>query len=245
MKNKPMIGVLPQYNAIENKIYIAPPYMNGIIEGGGLPVLLPFVKNKKDIYTLAKEFDGFLFTGGQDINPSLYGQPLCNCSDEIAPRRDDLEINLFKAIIKENKPVFGICRGMQLINVALGGTLKQDILGVREIGMTLQHFQKTPFDIPVHEINIEKNTLLYRILEKDKILVNSIHHQGIGNLAKGLLPVATSVDDLIEAVEIKALDFGIAVQWHPEQLLKTDNNARKLFAAFINAANSNCNKKVI
>lgn len=236
MKNKPMIGVLPQYNAIEKRIYIAPPYMNGILEGGGLPVLLPFVKNKKDIKTLAKEFDGFLFTGGQDINPSLYGQPLCNCSDEISPRRDELELNLFKAIIKENKPVLGICRGMQLINVALGGTLKQDILGVREIGMTLQHFQKTPFDIPVHEINIEKNTLLHKILEKDRILVNSVHHQGIGNLGNGLTAIATSVDDLVEAIEIRDLDFGIAVQWHPEQLLKTDNNARKLFTAFVNAA---------
>jgi len=242
MKNKPIIGVLPQYNAIEKRIYIAPPYMNGILEGGGLPVLLPFVKTKKDIKTLVKGFDGFLFSGGQDINPSLYGQPLCNCSDEISPRRDELEINLFKAIIKENKPVLGICRGMQLINVALGGTLKQDILGVKEIGMTLQHFQKTPYDIPVHEISIEKNTLLHQILEKDKILVNSVHHQGIGNLANGLLSIATSVDDLIEAVEIKALDFGIAVQWHPEQLLKTDNNARKLFAAFVSAAESNRQK---
>ncbi|MBC3797814.1 gamma-glutamyl-gamma-aminobutyrate hydrolase family protein [Acetobacterium tundrae] len=236
MKNKPIIGVLPQYNAIEKKIYIAPPYMNSIIAGGGLPVVLPFVKNKKDIKTLTKEFDGFLFTGGQDINPSLYGQPLCNCSDEISPRRDELELNLFNAIIKENKPIFGICRGMQLINVALGGTLKQDILGVKKIGMTLQHFQKTPFDIPVHEINIEKNTLLYQILEKDKILVNSVHHQGIGNLADGLLSTATSVDNLVEAIEIKDLDFGIAVQWHPEQLLKTDSNARKLFTAFVNAA---------
>ncbi|HAZ05536.1 MAG TPA: amidotransferase [Acetobacterium sp.] len=239
MKRKPIIGVLPQYNAIEKRIYIAPPYMNGILEGGGLPVLLPFAKNKTDIKTLVREFNGFLFTGGQDINPSLYGQPLCNCSDEISPKRDELELNLFKAILKENKPVLGICRGMQLINVALGGTLKQDILGVKEIGMTLQHFQKTPFDIPVHEISIQKNTLLHQILDKDKILVNSVHHQGIGNLANGLSSIATSLDDLIEAVEIKALDFGIGVQWHPEQLLKTDSNAKKLFAAFVNAAKSN------
>lgn len=243
MSNKPMIGVLPEFNTKDKKIYIGPLYMDAVIESGGLPVLLPFVKNKKDLKALVKLFDGFLFTGGQDINPIYYGQPLCNCSNEIYPKRDELELNLFKAIMKENKPVLGICRGMQLINVALGGTLKQDILGVKEIGMTLQHFQKTAYNIPVHEINIEKNTLLHQILEKDRILVNSVHHQGIGNLGNGLTAIATSVDDLIEAIEIMDLDFGIAVQWHPEQLLKTDNNARKLFTAFVNAAESNSAKK--
>ncbi len=236
MKKKPLIGVMPQYNAVEKRIYIAEHYMNGIFEGGGLPVMLPFVKSKNDIKALVKKFDGFLFTGGQDINPSLYGQPLYDCSDEISPKRDELELNLFKAILKENKPVLGICRGMQLINVALGGTLKQDILGAKEVGMTLQHLQKTPYDTPVHEVSIKKDTLIHKILGKEKILVNSAHHQGIERLGKGLLSIATSVDELIEAIEIKGLDFGIAVQWHPEQLLKTDPNARKLFVAFVNAS---------
>jgi len=236
MKNKPMIGVLPQYNSKEKKIWVSPPYMTGIIEVGGLPVLLPFVKDIKDISTLAKKFDGFLFTGGQDVNPTLYGQISSNCSNEICPRRDELEENLFRAVIKEKKPILGICRGMQLINVLLGGTLHQDILGFKEIGMTLQHDQETPFDIPVHEINIIKNTLLHQILGEDKILVNSMHHQGIGELAEGLIPMGTSVDNLVEAVQIKGLDFGIAVQWHPEMLWLTDDNARKLFTAFVKAA---------
>jgi len=241
MNKKPIIGVLPQFNTIVKKIWVSPPYMNGIIEAGGLPVLLPFVKKKKDIKMLAKEFDGFLFTGGQDVNPSLYGQPLCNCSNEISPKRDELEENLLDAIIKENKPILGICRGMQLINVFFGGTLKQDILGSKKIGMTLQHDQKTPPNIPVHEINIIEDSLLYQILGKDRILVNSMHHQGIGELADGLLPVATSVDGLVEAVQIKNLDFGIAVQWHPELLWRTDTNARKLFTAFVKAAEKNKN----
>ncbi|MBK5245561.1 MAG: gamma-glutamyl-gamma-aminobutyrate hydrolase family protein [Eubacteriaceae bacterium] len=236
MKNKAIIGVLPQLNSKEKKIWVSPAYMNGIIEAGGLPVLLPFLKDKKDIKTLAKQFDGFLFTGGQDVNPSLYGQPLCNCSNEISPKRDQLEEDLFNAILKENKPVLGICRGMQLINVVLGGTLKQDILGVKKIGMTLQHDQKTPFNIPVHDINILKESLLYQILGQDKILVNSMHHQGIGKLAEGLLSVATSVDDLVEAVQIKDLDFGLAVQWHPELLWRLDTNAHKLFTALVKAA---------
>ncbi|MDD4191562.1 MAG: gamma-glutamyl-gamma-aminobutyrate hydrolase family protein, partial [Mangrovibacterium sp.] len=236
MKNKPMIGVLPQFDAKENRIWVSPPYMNAIIEAGGLPVLLPFIKSKKDIKMLAEKFDGFLFTGGQDVNPSLYGQPLCDCSNEISPKRDQLEENLLKVIIKENKPVLGICRGMQLINVVLGGTLYQDILVSEKIGMTLQHNQKTPPEIPVHEISVLENTLLFQILGKEKISVNSLHHQGIQELAEGLLPAATSVDDLVEAVQIKDLDFGIAVQWHPELLLGTDANARKLFTAFVKAS---------
>lgn len=236
MKRKPLIGVLPQFNYKDEKIFINPPYMNGVIEAGGLPVLLPFVKKKKDVKKLVKNFDGFLFTGGQDIHPVHYNQPLCHCSNEISPERDALELRLFKMLLKANKPVFGICRGLQLINVALGGTLKQDILEEKETGITLQHFQKTPYHVPVHEILIEKNSLLQQILGKDTIFVNSVHHQGIGVLADGLIPMATSVDHLTEAFQIAALDFGIAVQWHPEQLIKSDLNSRKLFSAFVEAA---------
>lgn len=210
--------------------------MNAVLEGGGLPILLPFVNNKNDITSLVEQFDGFLFTGGQDINPTLYGQALNNCTDEISPKRDEFEINLFKTIMTYNKPVLGICRGMQLINVALGGTLKQDILGLKDTCIHLQHFQKTPYDIPVHEIEIKQNTLIHQILQKNIICVNSVHHQAIEKLAKGLSITATSEDKLIEAFEITDLDFGIAVQWHPERLCNTDINSRKLFAAFIDAA---------
>lgn len=236
MNKKPLIGVLPQYQVAEHKIRIFPEYMDAIMDAGGIPFLLPFARRKKDLKKIVQKLDGFLFTGGQDVSPELYHQDMCHCSNEILPIRDELETQLFKEILKVNKPVLGICRGLQLINVVLGGTLFQDVNIQNKRKMPLQHEQKAAVNVPVHSITIKAASLLYAITKEEHIDVNSFHHQGIKKLGNYLEVVDRSNDGLIEAVQIKTLDFGLAVQWHPELLYSDNVHAQKLFKAFIKAS---------
>ncbi len=135
-----------------------------------------------------------------------------------------------------DKPIFGVCRGLQLINVALGGTLYQDINKQLKRDQPIQHFQQNNYEYPVHEVNIATNSRLYEIIGTETIRVNSMHHQAIAHLSSQLIAAATSVDGLVEAVEIRDLCFGLAVQWHPEFLWRNDQNTMKVLSAFVDAA---------
>lgn len=230
---KPMIGVLPLYDREKDSYWMLPGYMKGIEEAGGIPIMLPLTTDEDTIQKLAAAFDGFLFTGGQDINPELYGEKDKLCG-EICSERDRMESALFKHAVELDKPLLGICRGLQLFNVMLGGTLYQDI-PTQHSASEIKHTQTPPYAEPAHEVYIEKGTKLYQILQKDALKVNSLHHQGIKDLAEQLVPAARAEDGLIEAVVMPNKKFTLAVQWHPEFNYKVDDDHFALFLEFVRA----------
>ncbi|MGL4608003.1 MAG: gamma-glutamyl-gamma-aminobutyrate hydrolase family protein [Eubacteriaceae bacterium] len=233
---KPLIGILPLYDSKQKSYWMYPGYLQGVIAGGGIPVVLSVLDNPNDIKIIASQFDGFLLTGGQDIDPKYYGeQPLTTCN-EIYPPRDFMEKMLVLEVIKMNKPILGVCRGLQLLNVVLGGTLYQDIEAQMERKINLLHGQTTNFDNPIHEVIIKKESRLYKIMKTEKTRVNSMHHQGIAKLSPRVLSSAVSEDGLVEAIEIPEIDFGIAVQWHPEFLWEKDPKELSLFKEFVGEA---------
>ncbi|WP_280771929.1 gamma-glutamyl-gamma-aminobutyrate hydrolase family protein [Salipaludibacillus daqingensis] len=230
---KPMIGVLPLYDAAKDSYWMLPGYMKGLEETGGIPVMLPLTTNKEDIFDIAKSFDGFLFTGGQDVHPAMYGEEREIFCGETCTERDEMEKLLFNRLMELDKPVLGICRAIQLFNVLLGGTLYQDIPSQRKSDEVIAHKQHPPYDKPVHDIFIKKESLLHSIVKTDVMKVNSYHHQGIKTLSPHLTSIAKAPDDLIEAVSMRNKKFILAVQWHPEFSYKSDEHNFSLFKGFV------------
>jgi putative glutamine amidotransferase len=230
---KPLIGVLPLYDAEKESYWMLPGYMKGIEDAGGIPVMLPLTTDEKVISALADTFDGFLFTGGHDINPQIYGEKAEDVCGEICAERDVLEQILFTQAVRLNKPAFGICRGLQLFNAVLGGTLYQDLPTQLRSEKQIVHKQTPPYDRPVHQVYIEQGCPLHRILQTESLPVNSYHHQGIKTLSPLLQAAAKAEDGLVEAVYMPGKKFILAVQWHPEFCYKTDRRNYRLFAEFV------------
>lgn len=183
---KPMIGVLPLYDSGKNSYWMLPAYMKAIENEGGIPVMLPLTTDKDNIRALADSLDGFLFTGGHDINPKIYKETAEEVCGEWCDERDGMEKLLFERVTELDKPAFGICRGLQLFNVLSGGSLYQDIPAQMEAEITVSHKQKPPYADPSHSVHIYKGTLLHEILQTEDIEVNSYHHQGIKTLPASL-----------------------------------------------------------
>ncbi len=229
---KPIIGVIPLVDKKRESYWMLPGYMTGISAAGGIPVMLPLEMDQDDIYQTAEALDGFMFTGGHDVSPELYGEekdPLCQ---EVCEERDSLESVLFTAVRKLDKPILGICRGIQLINVLMGGTLYQDIPS--QTVSTVEHHGKPPYDQPVHEITVVPGTPLFDLCGA-KLDVNSYHHQAVKKLGNGLTIMAYADDGIAEAVFDKNARFLWAVQFHPEFSWRKDPNCRKIFEAFVRA----------
>lgn len=231
---KSVIGIVPLIDYERESYWMLPGYMQGIIEAGGLPVMLPLTDDRSLIYRLVSVCDGFLFTGGQDVSPELYGEEKTIHCGECSPERDRMEMALLEEVLREDKPLLGICRGIQFLNAALGGTLYQDIPA--QVKTETEHHQTPPYDIPVHEVRIKEDTVLYDLLMTPRLKVNSYHHQAIKELSSQLRVTAVSDDGLIEGVYMPGKKFVWAVQWHPEFSYQTDKNSRKIFGAFVNAA---------
>ncbi|MDD9269010.1 gamma-glutamyl-gamma-aminobutyrate hydrolase family protein [Paenibacillus sp. GCM10023248] len=232
---KPLIGVLPLVDTDKDSYWMLAGYMKGIEEAGGIGVMLPMTADPEVIRTLAGTFDGFLFTGGHDINPELYGEAIDGVCGELCEERDVMEKLLFDEVLKLDKPAFGICRGLQLFNALLGGTLYQDIPAQRSAGKLIAHKQQPPYSEPVHAVVIADGNPLYEIVGKESLMVNSYHHQGIKQLSEQLQAVAYAEDELIEAVAMPGKKFVMAVQWHPEFCYQIDEPSFRLFAAFVSA----------
>ncbi|MBU9713876.1 gamma-glutamyl-gamma-aminobutyrate hydrolase family protein [Evansella tamaricis] len=228
---KPMIGVLPLYDKDKESYWMLPGYMKGIELAGGIPVMLPLTTDRDLIMTLAKTYDGFLFTGGQDVNPELYGEKVEEFCGELCHERDTMEKFLFHQAVLLDKPMFGICRGIQLFNTLLGGTLYQDI--PLQFSKMVGHKQNAPYDKPVHHVSIDNESLLSKLLNLRSMMVNSYHHQGIHELSDQLVCNARAEDGLVEAVHMPGKRFVLAVQWHPEFNYETDQANFKLFQEFV------------
>ena len=205
-------------------------YLHSIYQLGGIPFpLLHTDKNIKDIYNL---LDGLIITGGNfDINPELYGKISKN-SRIIKNFRTDFEVSICKMFLKSAKPILGICGGEQLLNVACGGTLIQDIK-INNIN-TIEHEQKNPRDQTSHEVKIISNTMLKKIVKKKIINVNSAHHQAVEKLGENLIINGFANDGTIESIEHTKHRWCIGVQWHPEFIITEED--RKIIKSFIQAS---------
>jgi len=230
---KPVVGVMPLWDEEKESLWMLPGYLDGISEAGGLPIVLPLTTNAQDLGQVVEMCDGFLFTGGQDVSPELYGEKPLEGLVECCVMRDSMELYVLEKALRADKPVLGICRGVQLINVALGGTLYQDIPA--QWPSEVEHQQKPPYDIPVHDVALCKDTPLYECLKVETLAVNSYHHQAVKDVAEKLQVMAVSPDGLVEAVCMPGHRFLWAVQWHPEFSHEVDAFSRKIFSTFVEA----------
>ncbi|MCR1951116.1 MULTISPECIES: gamma-glutamyl-gamma-aminobutyrate hydrolase family protein [unclassified Clostridium] len=232
--NKPIIGVTALFDDEKESIWMLPSYLDAITDAGGIPVILPIIDNEEDIKTLANKFDGFLLAGGQDINPEIYKEKkLAHCGG-INVARDKMEKSLLKEILTIDKPLLAICRGFQLLNSYLGGSLYQDIKIDRNNNKDSIHRQEKPYNKPSHKVIVKKNSLLFDIMQKEEIMVNSMHHQAIKNVSPNVTDAAISEDGVIESIYIKDRKFVLGVQWHPEHLYKDYEEQFNIFKEFIN-----------
>ena len=231
MKKVPVIGVVPLIDYTKNSYWMLPGYFNGIRQAGAMPIMFPVIDNNADAEMLADMCDGFLFTGGQDVDPAVYGAEKTELCGECCPERDTMEKLLLDIAMKRDIPVLGICRGIQFINACLGGTLWQDI--PTQFSDKLTHCQKPPYNKSVHDVMIDRNSPLYELLKKECIAVNSYHHQGVRELSPELQSMASAPDGLVEAVYAPDHKFLWAVQWHPEFSYESDKNSLLVFNAFV------------
>lgn len=211
-------------------------YSKSILEAGGIPMIIPFGV-EADVAQILSISDGLLLSGGHDVHPFHFGAEPSPKLGQIYPERDTVELALTNAAITRQMPIFGICRGIQLLNVALGGTLYQDIDSEYQSSKLLKHTQQAARGVATHYVNIVQDNLLMKIIEQEQIAVNSYHHQAINVLGETLNVAAKSNDGIIEAVVHSSLPFCLGVQWHPEeQALAGDEGAKKLFKAFVEAS---------
>lgn len=226
------VGVVPLNDQNTKETFIKEEYLNAILDSNAIPYLIPRTLDFKLLDQVCTDMDGFLFTGGSDINPHLYGEKRKSFCGEISPTRDKQEIYMLNKLIKLDKPILAICRGCQLLNVAVGGTLFQDI--VHQVpGIKLNHKQEEPYEVPIHKVKIKKDSKLFEAINKEIINVNTIHHQCIHEHSSNVKVTAISEDGLVEGIELKNKKFIVGVQWHPEKLFEVDKNSSNIFKLFI------------
>ncbi len=212
-------------------------YVEGVAQAGGVPVVLPPVVGHRDAGDIVGSLDGLLLSGGSDLHPSYYGEEPLPELDIVIPERDEFEVALLKAALRRGIPIFGICRGMQVLNAALGGTLYQDIPS--QLGPEgLRHCQETPKWQATHEVEVRGGSAAAGITGGDTVKVNSYHHQAIKDLAEDLVVSAYAADGIVEAVESRDLSsrWIVAVQWHAEAMRGAGVEHRRFFEAHVDAA---------
>ena len=230
---KPVVGLIPLYDDEKDSCWMLPGYMRVLEHCGALPMMLPFTTDKGELSQAYGLCDGLLFTGGHDVDPHVYGEkPGPECGTPCRTR-DVMEGFLLEKAISDDKPVLGICRGIQFINAYLGGTLYQDL--PTEHPSAVEHHMAPPYDRPVHRVSVLENTRLAGIIGEGVHEVNSYHHQAIRTLAGSVNAMAVSEDGLVEAVEVAGSRFIMAVQWHPEFSYQTSGDSVRLVQAFADA----------
>jgi putative glutamine amidotransferase len=221
---KPIIGVNCDYSE-DGKCFLKKEYTDAIVLAGGTPFILPIVKDKEQLNNI----DGILLSGGNDISPERYGES-CHEKTKLVPvQKDDFDFLLVREALDMDLPIFGICYGLQLINVGLGGSLIQDIPSQYETSI------KHRSDHETHIVSLDKASRLFKILKHETLEVNSTHHQAIKTLGKKLRASAVADDGIIEAVESTGHTYVIGVQWHPETIIGKDTQI-ELFRTLIDAA---------
>ena len=211
-------------------------YVDAIRLAGGFPVLLTPVADGEAIAASLEHVDGILFTGGKDVDPAHYGEEILSSKVAAEPERDAFELPLARMAVSADAPLLAICRGMQVLNVALGGSLWQDI--PEQVERALPHYQKAPRDEATHSLELTRDSLvgdLVRGANGFAVPANSFHHQAARRIAPSLVPVAHAPDGLVEAVELPGKEFVVGVQWHPEHLTAHESH-RRLFQGLVESA---------
>ncbi len=251
MSQRPVVGVATQsLEPIPGKL---PPcwvmgqrYVRVLAAAGAVPWLVPLLHGDEDtLRAIYERLDAIFLTGGVDVDPACYGEDRHERCDRADPARDWTEITLVRWALADDKPVLGVCRGIQVINVACGGSLYQHVPEQRRSDVKHDCFpspagaapgQPYTRDYLAHPVRVESRSRLGRLLGQDEVPVNSMHHQGIKRLAPGLRASAHAPDGLIEGVEAVGSEYLLGVQWHPEELAERHAHQRRLFTDFIAAA---------
>lgn len=212
-----------------NAAFAPRPAIEAVVKAGGVPVIFPSVE-PKDVVDYMDLFDGVAFLGGADVDPTFYGEEPREKLGVTYRKRDLFEIELLKQSVAKSKAILGICRGIQLVNIGLGGTVYQDLS--QDPDATVKHDQEAPGNMPSHHISVQPDSRLFNITG-ERPYVNSRHHQAIKDLAPSLKVTARADDQVIEAVESIDNDQILAVQWHPENMYKHHEESKAIFADLI------------
>ncbi len=238
---RPVIGItasidhrLPAYGETYS---LTRKYAEGVLQAGGVPVIVPHNLDEDALRVVLDRLDGVVLSGGGDIDPALFSEDALSPTGKIESDRDRVELMLARWVVEQDIPFLGICRGIQVLNVALGGTLVQDIPS--QVPNALPHSfdrKMTPRDYLAHPVKIDPSSQLARVMQLEVARTNSWHHQSIKQVADRLQTTAVAPDGVIEAVEVPGQRFAIGVQWHPEWLVEEYPEHRRLFEGLIEAA---------
>jgi putative glutamine amidotransferase len=240
---KPIIGITGSWMIDANaqfkeykKAYVNDDYIVSVIKAGGIPYIIPANNDEEIIRAQVANVDALVFSGGTDVNPVDYGQEFLPKMTKPDVNRDKFDLSLASYAKEMKKPTLGICRGHQILAVANGGTLYQDLSYKSDV--SLRHDQVTIPELATHKVQISKDSLLYEILQKDEVWTNSFHHQIVKDIPQNCTIVGVSSDGVIEAIEYKSSDyFYLTVQWHPEMMASKDNEDMiKLFKRLVKEA---------
>ncbi|HEC22211.1 MAG TPA: gamma-glutamyl-gamma-aminobutyrate hydrolase family protein [Chloroflexi bacterium] len=244
MARRPLIGIsLAAHRLADSEtggsvLRVRPTYAHAVAVAGGTPVLIPLYVGAETLRSIYERLDGIVLSGGGDVDPSYYGAERSPYTVRVNRERDEVELQLTRWACAEDKPLLAICRGIQVLNVALGGTLIQDIRD--EISGALRHDANSDvwFERPAHTITLTDGSRLQRALGvgEGPLEVNSLHHQALKDVATALDVVARASDGIVEGVEMPERRFIVGVQWHPETLVDEHPPMRRLFEALVRAA---------
>jgi len=212
-------------------------YISSLIAAGGVPLMVPVTLDQREYRALYEMADGVLLAGGGDVDPVEYGEPKHEKTDRIDRDRDCAEIVVSRWAVADDKPLFGICRGIQSLNVALGGTLVQDIPSEWQSPVSHNgHYEKAAREQVLHTVSIDAGSRVEQMVEGREVGVNSFHHQAVKRLADGFVITSRAPDGVIEAMEMPGRRFMVAVQWHPEEMSAARADMLNLFVSFVNAS---------
>jgi putative glutamine amidotransferase len=232
----PLVGLTTSasVDAYPERAYTNAAYVMAVQQAGGIPILLPPQLSVVAREELWRRLDALVLTGGGDLDPARFGEARHRTVYDVSAARDELETDLTRRALAEDVPLLAICRGIQVLNVVLGGTLYQDIPS--DLRSPIEHSQKERRDQPTHAVKVQEGSRLAEILGRLEVDVNSFHHQAVKDLGSRLKMVGMASDGVIEAAEVTDHPFAVAVQWHPEDLVAHDRAARGIFRALVEAA---------
>ncbi len=231
---KTVVGVSASINFEVNEFYansfISTAYTDSIIRADGIPLIFPICNNENVVKKMVESVDGVLLSGGSDIHPFLFNEEPIKEIGTISQERDFLDFKVLQYAVEMKKPVLGICRGHQVINVFFSGNIYQDISS--QTSSQIKHAQSAHTNLATHKINIKKDSFLYDIFG-DSAEINSFHHQAIKDVADKFDVIATSNDGIIEAIEYKGDEFIVGTQWHPEKMTESNEKMQEIFNRFV------------